>query len=114
VSAQSQVAADLRAAAEVLRRDGWTQGDYYDFETGCHCVLGALIAAAGGPKATHPMDLAPPATRSRFDPAVKAVIDHLGFDYGLHVVDWNDAPGRTADEVIAALLAAADAAEAQA
>jgi hypothetical protein len=43
--------------------------------------------------------------------AIERVIGPHQYD---GVDGWNDAPGRTADEVIAALLAAADAAEREA
>ena len=94
----AQVAADLRAAAEVLRRDGWTQGDYEKAD-GCKCLSGALRSVCGGIDSTEP---------ERYLPAwgyLRALI-------GREAITWNDAPGRTADEVIAALEAAADAAEA--
>ncbi len=92
----AQVAADLRAAAEVLKRDGWTQGKFYDRSTRCRCVTGALNCATARSK-------------RRFDSAWDALIPVIPDP---NVIEWNDAPGRTADEVIAALLAAADAAEA--
>lgn len=99
----TQVARDLRAAAEVLRRDGWTRGFYTDPETGAHCAVGAIRSAISM------TDSAPmtPALNERWD-ALEVVLNGEGATF------WNDAPGRTADEVIAALEAAADAAEAQA
>lgn len=39
-------AVDLRAAVEVLRRDGWTQGTYHRPD-GCHCAEGAIAVATG-------------------------------------------------------------------
>lgn len=89
----AQVAADLRAAAEVLRCDGWTQGELTD-ANGCHCVLGAFYKAGC---------LAMPGA------ADQVFRDHIGVG---SLAAWNDREGRTAEEVIAALEAAADAAEA--
>lgn len=87
----AQVAADLRAAADVLRRDGWTQGGLS--ADGRHCAIEALFRATAG--------------------VGRALVAHdaLRSQVG-KVATWNDTPGRTADEVIAALEAAADAADA--
>lgn len=101
----AHVAQDLRAAADILKRDGWTQGAYYD-DTGCHCAMGA-IATALNVISTEPGDLTE-AEWERWSDDVDHLAKHLGDD----VDSWNDAPGRTADEVIAALHLAADAAEA--
>lgn len=93
----AQVAADLRAAADVLERDGWRQGELVD-SYGCRCVLGAMDAAA-------PL---------RREDAVEQMWNALADVVGTRaIVKWNDAPGRTADEVIAALRTAADRAEAE-
>ena len=101
----AQVAADLRAAAEVLERGGWTQGRYYRPETGCRCAIGAIVAVLGG----HDTEFTiPDEAQPRWRAVEGALEAHLN-----HFIDiWNDEPGRTADEVIAALRAAADAAEA--
>jgi hypothetical protein len=82
----AQVAADLRAAADVLRRDGWMQGDVIN-QAGHSCALGALAVVS----------------EDREHAAYRAFRDYLGGPIG----SWNDKPGRTADEVIAALEAAA-------
>lgn len=111
----AQVAADLRAAAEVLKRDGWTQGAYHS-DDGCHCALGAIArvisARSDRPNPDRWKPWADSSVRLRLD--ALALANHLGDPVfpRLAVTDWNDAPGRTADEVIAALEAAADAAEA--
>jgi hypothetical protein len=118
----AQVAQDLRAAAEVLRRDGWAQHAYHHrlsaLGTYCHCAEGAVEAAAGswvidengiGGWTFEPLAM------DREEAALEALRAHLlscGVDPE-SIPDWNDADGRTADEVIAALEAAADAAEAQ-
>jgi hypothetical protein len=96
----AQVAAELRAAADVLERDGWTQNAYTD-QNGCHCVMGAAYVAMGCPTTEWAEGLTE---------RVDAVRDFLGTFLGRRPHLWNDAPGRTAEEVIAALRAAADAA----
>ena len=95
----AQVAADLRAAADVLERDGWTRGAWLD--EGRRCVAGALTKAV--------MDLHPD---DNFDRAYQSAHDTLSGHLGTAPMLWNDAHGRTAAEVIAALRAAADRAEA--
>lgn len=97
----AQVAADLRAAADVLRRDGWCQRAWRDGDA--RCVAGALTRAV--------MDRTE-AEGSNFDRPWQAASDALTLQVGQAAMIWNDVNGRTADEVIAALEAAADAAEA--
>ena len=105
----AQVAADLRAAADVLERDGWTQGDYHASD-GCHCVVGAIEVATGYWTSSRPQhDLSVTARRETAVDVFEAVLESPADT----VFDWNDAPGRTAAEVIAALRAAADRAEAE-
>jgi hypothetical protein len=97
----TQVAQDLRAAAEVLRRDGWTRDTFTD-DDGCHCVAGAVGVVTGETYI------------DRWREAIVTLAVSRGLaPWPLSVYRWNDAPERTADEVIAALEAAADAAEAQ-
>lgn len=120
----AQVAADLRAAADVLERDGWVQGIYHDVIDGsvCHCAEGAIALAIG--QHVHSDDVPGDdytfldmgwwartsktlwARREAAEGALQVLTDG-------DVVHWNDAPGRTAAEVIAALRAAADRAEAE-
>jgi hypothetical protein len=96
-----QVAADLRAAADLLEHEGWTQGQFQDEETGCRCAAGALEAAAEEEISGRWLD------------GIAALTQQLGISPGpISLYRWNDTPGRTADEVIAALRAAADRAEA--
>lgn len=114
----AQVAADLRAAADVLERDGWTQGRYHD-DDGCHCALGAIAVAIRGSSRPNPDRWKPWAENAIRLRAGAALVAHsVGIPPDayhhprLDVSDWNDEYGRTAAEVIAALRAAADAAEA--
>lgn len=107
----AQLAADLRAAAEVLRRDGWTQGDYVGMG-GCRCLVGAVTKVLGGDDGEGSV---PSDNSERLNEVRRAINVQVAgtSDYWFDVIDWNDDESRTADEVIATLLAAADAAEAQ-
>jgi hypothetical protein len=114
----AQVAADLRAAADVLERDGWTQMTVLNPTTGCRCLTGALAWAASNGETSKP-GLLPDFTETyngetasaydRWRAACDSLRQQIDDD---GVVDWNDTLGRTADEVTAALRAAADTAEA--
>ena len=70
----------LLRAAEILERDGWTQGAY-EHDGKC-CMVGALILAGQG-----------------WSVARNAVRDNIGME----PIYWNDAKDRTASEVIAKL-----------
>jgi hypothetical protein len=99
-----QVAADLRAAADVLERGGWAQGDYVT-DDGCRCAIGALVVVCGGSagESTVPFDDLP-----RLRTLMGAVERQTGIPRW-DIDAWNDEPGRTAAEVIATLRAAAEA-----
>lgn len=102
----------LREAADVIRRNGWIQGDYFDrdqldggrISKDCSvCLHGAINLAAGGDPENDYHHNAVKATNTlvewlwtALDPAIYASLSA-----------WNDAPGRTAEQVIAALEAAA-------
>ena len=87
----------LLGAAARLRHCGWTQGAYARDAAGtptgsrmpdavCWCLDGALRATAD------------------FDvDAADIARDALASALGMSVTAWNDSPGRTKDEVIAAL-----------
>ncbi len=91
----AQVAADLRAAADVLERDGWAQGGL----ASCgRCAIEAVWQVTGS-IGQRPQDAVE---------TLRAVIPAPS-----SIILWNDKPGRTADEVITALRAAADRAESQ-
>jgi hypothetical protein len=79
----------LNAAADLLEEKGWTQKVAEDSQ-GRHCLVGALDYAA--------RDL--PGAVKTFDDALEAVQQRLP---GGWVVNWNDTPGRTAEQVIALL-----------
>lgn len=89
----------LRKAAALIQKRGWCQRVRED-EDGCLCVLGAIaVAAHGYAEETVDEDLSEPVRALLPDPAER-------------IWHWNDAPGRTAGEVIALLEKAATMAEA--
>jgi hypothetical protein len=82
----------LDAAADYIRTHGWAQ---WQFKTcdGHVCALGAIYEVVGG----YGDD------RLAFDAAEDALIRTVGQTIG----EWNDAPSRTADEVMDTLMEAA-------
>lgn len=94
----NRIAVDLRNAAAVLERDGWTQGVFEDAKTGCRCAVGAIRFASNG-------------SSMRITKRSLAALSLLEARVG-RVPEWNDAERRTAQQVIAEIRAAADTAEA--
>lgn len=85
----------LLDAAEALRRDGWCQGYLHD-PYGGHCLLGAIDIAR------RRVVIADPGLLLRMMERLSA---HL--PPGDRIMRWNDAPGRTVEEVISVLERAA-------
>ena len=83
----------LLRAAEIIRERGLYKGDY-GTPGEPRCVLGALREAAGDE------------TGFATEEAASCLMSHLGRE-ALCPSLWNDAPERTADDVVAALQAAA-------
>lgn len=104
----TQVAADLRAAADMLRAEGWTQGDLGTCG-GPKCIVGAAYYVASDHTEVVYEHTGAEAVR-RAERIADAVAAHLN-SRRIDLPVWNDDPDRTADEVIAALENAADAAE---
>jgi hypothetical protein len=112
----------LRDAAWYLTRHGWTQGLMYTDParpTPAACAVGAIkMAVCGDPLADLTGDHA-----DDYEAALEAFAGHLDrvfYVWGVTdlgdpaapadvIADWNDHRDRTADQVIAALRAAADA-----
>ena len=97
----------LNAAADLLTPEGaWTQREYardalgnrtlITLDATCFCVVGAISKVSG----LEPVQV----ERSGANQALLKVINHPD-DAG--IVYWNDTPGRTQAEVVAALRAAA-------
>lgn len=92
------VADVLTRAADLLERDGWRQGG---LQQGCRrCALGAIVEAAGVSVCALVVSLACEAVQLAAG-IERPTIGGLG--------TWNDAPGRTAGEVIGTMRAAAAA-----
>ncbi len=88
--------ATLKKAADLLREFGWTKRTRLNRTTGAMCVMGALGKAAHGNTHAGPYG---------GDPAfelLKKRVAQLGWD-DCAVWQWNDAPQRTMNEVIAVL-----------
>ena len=105
VPAREKTVADvLRHAARIIEERGWSQGFYEDGEGGV-CALGATYLASALPEDTWG-DAETEAERvlARSLPPSPSGMRAVPF--------FNDAEGRAADEVTAALRAAADAWEA--
>jgi len=88
----------LRKAKALIEEKGWHQGAYQG-PTGCLCVRGACYAAAG-------LDLASPEFDSAAAMDAETAQYLLGEQVDVHLLGslaaWNDRPGRTKEEVIAA------------
>ncbi|MEU4714087.1 hypothetical protein AB0F73_10625 [Micromonospora purpureochromogenes] len=115
----------LRMAALYLRRHGWHQGTYYaptaDSITPPACAAGAIGIACAGHRVEHFSQLDGD-TLADYLAALAAFVDYLDTTAPVFFIDedgylldehtspysWNDDPGRTAEQVITALLAAAD------
>lgn len=89
----TQVATILRAAADRIERDGWCQGTDLADDGSC-CMVRAYEDASNGD-----------------DDAYVAAAHAMRRHIDATPTVWNDAPGRTVSEVLAALRGAADAVE---
>ena len=92
-----RAAAILNRAAELIEKDGWIQGNWR--EHGARCAGQAIYDAL-----PYRMDF------SASDSAWVAMRRQIGKQRGdtmFEIAHWNDAPGRTKDEVIATLKRAA-------
>lgn len=87
----------LNDAATYLETHGWRQHDVGEHGSPC-CVLGAIAEAAGQGDTSNMHYLA----------ASRALHEVVGGNTS--VIAWNDAPGRTVEEVTAALRSAAQTA----
>ncbi|SCL36826.1 hypothetical protein GA0074692_4460 [Micromonospora pallida] len=115
----------LRCAALYLSRHGWHQGTYYtantDTLTPPACAVGAIGMAAAGRRTDHFSSLDYD-TQVTYRRTVNVFTHYLDTHHPLPVIDedgflvdehtspfsWNDDPARTVDEVIKALIGAAD------
>lgn len=86
----------LLKAAEHIERYGWLQGARGKTGQPC-CAVGAINAVGG-------------CDRSSRDDAIETLKRNIGLARPFAIQNWNDAPGRTKEDVIAALRGAANAA----
>jgi hypothetical protein len=105
-------ASTLRAAALYLDRHGWCQGAYYDQTATCFtpaaCTVGAIgMVCYGGPVDAPAQNFDDPGFDA-FEAAVAYLDVWLADRFGLNVYEYNDARTVTADDVTAALRAAAN------
>lgn len=91
------IARALDAAADLLER-GWCQGEYRDREHERYCLNGALMMSANL------------ANYGEYSDMLYAVASYLGI---ASTIKWNDAPGRTQSEVVAAVRKTAELARSQ-
>lgn len=98
----SAVADVLNRAADLIERDGWCQRRYRG-QDGEHCVSDALIRAAGmGEPGDTGQQARVMTLYCEASDALRAKVRRK------NLPRWNDAPGRTQAEVVAALRAAAE------
>lgn len=77
--------------ARALVAQGWTQGDWRDGS--CYCAAGALRSVTRGMLGDAWVEAVA---------ALKAAIGRHRFCGDREIIGWNDTPGRTQEEVIAA------------
>jgi membrane-bound lytic murein transglycosylase B len=114
---QLHVASVIESAANYIAENGWHQGDF--FRAGATaCAATALLIAAG--QIRRPSDVESVESMDAWnelenDLAVVAFADYVrssgGLAYTQNTVSiwaWNDAEGRTEDEVLTALMSCAE------
>jgi hypothetical protein len=105
-------ATTLRAAAMYLDQHGWCQGGYYE-QTGrgimpAACTVGAIGMVCYGSQVDAPAQHFDHPGWGDFETAVADIDRYLIVEHDLDVYSFNDAKGRTAEQVTAALRQAAD------
>lgn len=93
----------FRKAAEVLEQDGWVQGKMHTPDG--HCLIGALEMALWGRAFDWTIDVEQRGDMSRLAALFGTFLDRSS------VIKWNDAEGRTKEDVVKALLQVADTAD---
>ncbi|OII61170.1 hypothetical protein BJP40_06485 [Streptomyces sp. CC53] len=105
MSNQEEIRNILREAARIIERDGWHQGDFFrdDPKTGPVCALGALRRAIASSASGE-------AVSGKLYCEAAGLVEKAASEVIPRVVlpAWNDAPERTAEDVILALKRAAD------
>jgi hypothetical protein len=91
----------LLRAAELIAERGWAQGGY-EMEDGTLCALGAINYAAVGVPYYRRNAAGVAATQQ-----LRRAVAQCPRWFYASIDQWNDDPGRTAEEVIDTLIAAA-------
>lgn len=112
VASAVTAARTLRCAAWYLARYGWIQGAYYDQSatvfTPAACVVGAIaVVCYGGPVETPTQHFEAPGF-TEFEAAITFLDCYLVDREGVTAYGFNDAKGRTVQDVRRALNEAAD------
>jgi hypothetical protein len=112
-AAVASVAVTLRCAASYLTRHGWTQVGYYDWSVPAArppaCAVGAIGAVCYGEPVEAPEYYMDHPQSADVQQALQWFDDELIAAHGRNVFEFNDAPGRSALEVVTALHNAAQA-----
>lgn len=104
---REQTAKDLRDCADLIEKNGWTQGEFYKEVEGVEppdcpvCSIGAIFTVVEGNPVGGGGEWASIQRAMAAKTAMYRQVDD-------NVIVWNDAPGRTAEEVISAFRACAD------
>lgn len=96
-----QTLKDLESTIDELANRDWLQGRNFDRKGGC-CAWGAVMIA------THPVKENPVSLSSQIDRGADVARTFYRV-HGLDVVSFNDAEGRTKDQVLQALRKALEA-----
>jgi hypothetical protein len=101
----------LTRAAEILDERGWFQG-WYIRDDGCVCAVGAVNLAASEADGNEALDLDAESEWDNISTSVRwareNALEALRGAVDGSIVEWNDKPGRTKDEVQAILRRAAE------
>lgn len=82
-----QVKKDAKAAADYIRKHGWVRHRFLDYR-GRVCMVGAVRSVCSGSPGVST------ANSDRMENALRRIIKEQ------NLIDWNDTPGRTKDEVL--------------
>ncbi len=87
----------LDAAADYIEEHGWVQGQYANLD-GAVCVSGAICAILTGDPCGYKTGF-----KSPFRPSPEKIFLECNQIYTESIGDWNDAPGRTKEDVVSGL-----------
>ena len=113
MSGNEDIAATLDAAADYLEQHGWCRGTLKD-DSGRVCLVGSLLAVTGHWNETDKHFVIKGNGDARFRIAKAELCDYLGFmphedefENGDILVEFNDKPERTSEDVVTTLRKAA-------